>query len=114
MSDFGSILTAFKKDKSDLTNTDVNNLSSELKKIIKNEDYENVLGEPFEHDFIIEEDKKSAIVILSEHYYGLESNDNNKLFKFVETTEIEQVNEIIEYLNKKFTEFEFSVEVINW
>lgn len=112
MSDFGTLLIARKKDESDLSNSEINNLSSELKEIIKNGEFVNAVGEPFEHNFILDDDKKSAMVQLSEHYYGDE--DNDELFQFVEETELEQGEEIIKKLSLEFPEIEFEISVEDW
>lgn len=114
MSDFGTLLSATKKDKSDFTNSEVNDLSSELRKIIKKEDFIDALGEPFGHDFIIDDDKKSAVAQLSEHYYGDDTKENEELFEFVEFTEKEQVKEIIKQLKSEFPDFEFTTEIEEW
>src|SRR5690554_7287172 len=110
MSDFGTLLTASKKDNSSITNSEVKDLSDELKTIIKKGDFTNALGEPFEHDFVIDNDKKSAVVQLSEHYYGDDLTKNQELFEFVEETEREQIEEIIEKLKNEFKDFEFETE----
>ncbi len=114
MSDFRTLLTITKKDNSELANSEVSGLSSELKKIIKKEDFVDALGEPFGHDFILDEDKKSAVAQLSEHYYGDDSKENEELFEFVENTEKEQIEEIIEKLKIEFADFEFSTETEEW
>jgi hypothetical protein len=114
MSDFGTLLTVTKKDNSELTNSEVNDLSSELKKIIKKGEFTDALGEPFEHDFVIDDDKKSAIVQLSEHYYGDDLTENEELFEFVENTEKVQIEEIIEKLKLGFPDFKFEAETEEW
>jgi len=114
MSDFGTLLRVTKKDNSELTISEVNDLSSELKKIIKKGEFVNALGEPFEHDFVIDDDKKSAVAQLSEHYYGDDLTENEELFEFVENTEKEQIEGIIEKLKIEFTDFEFEVETEEW
>jgi hypothetical protein len=114
MSDFGTLLTVTKKDNSELTNSEVNDLSSGLKKIIKKGEFTDALGEPFEHDFVIDDDKKSAIVQLSEHYYGDDLTENEELFEFVENTEKVQIEEIIEKLKLSFPDFKFEAETEEW
>lgn len=114
MSDFGTLLSATKKDNSEITNSEVNSLSSELKKIIKKGEFADALGETFEHDFVIDDDKKSAVVQLSEHYYGDDLTENKELFEFVENTEKEQIEEIIEKLKIEFSDYEFETKTEEW
>lgn len=113
MSDFGTLLTVTKNN-NDLTNIEIKDISKSLEKIIKIGEYVNALGDPFENDFTLDEDKKIATLQLSEHYYGDDLTQNEELFEFVEDTEIEQIEEIIEMLKIEFPDFEFTTKIEEW
>ncbi|HOY42212.1 MAG TPA: hypothetical protein PLX60_10135 [Chitinophagales bacterium] len=113
MSDFGTMIIATKKDNNGFTNSELSDLSSKLKSIIKKEDYTNALGKDFMDDFQ-EESDGSAIVLLSEHFYGGDIKEDEESFDFVKESELEQAKEMAEKLSIEFSEIDFDAQTEEW
>jgi len=114
MSDFGALLTVTNKDNAEISKSELKDFSKSLEKIIISQDYTNALGDPFAHEFVLDDDKESATVQLSEHYYGDDATENEELLEFVIDTETNQIEEIIEKLRNEFPEYEFSYVIEDW
>ncbi len=113
MSDFGTIITATKKDDENFSSREAKKLSKALKKIIKVGEYSSAMGEDFDSEFNQEENSNSILVILSEYYYGSD-NEDEELFEFVKDTELEEANEIAEKLKEDFKDYDFETNTENW
>jgi len=112
MSDFGTLLTATKKDRKSLSSEELTDLSEGLAKI--NSNYKTTLGEDFSSAFKTASDDTIAIVQLSEYYYSGDPADDEGLFEFVEETELDQAHEIAEKLAATFPDFEFEAATEEW
>ncbi len=111
MSDFGTFITATKNNDGSISASEATILSHALEKLITKEEYCTVIGSMFNHIFEIESHKKSAIAILSNHFYTGYAQEDWDAFEFVRAEELIQAEEICKSLNSQFAEFKFSSTV---
>ncbi|MFT3794148.1 hypothetical protein [Flavobacterium sp.] len=114
MSDFGTIISAIKKDEADFSEEEIAGLSEKLAAIIGDDMYTDTMGEPFSANFNRTSKSSLVIVQLSEHYYGGDPIEDKELLEFVEDTELELAQEIVEALSEAFPEITFTAETTEW
>jgi hypothetical protein len=111
MSDFGTFITATKTNDGSISESEISMFSDALEKLILEEEYCTVIGSMFEHTFEIESHKKSAIAVLSNHFYTGYAQEDWDAFEFVRAEELIQAEEICKNLNAKFSGYKFSSTV---
>lgn len=114
MSDFGAVITAFKRDDSSFSSSQLSELSKKLKKIILKKELVNSLEDEYNYRFERLDEEANAFVRVSEYYYdGEEELDAEAL---AETKEIESIDiEImIKKLSKHFPKYTFEGHVGEW
>jgi hypothetical protein len=111
MSDFGTFITATKTNDGSISASEISILSDALEKLIMQEEYCTVIGSMFDHTFEIESHKKSAIAVLSNHFYTGYAQEDWDAFEFVRSEELIQAEELCKSLNSQFAEFKFSPTV---
>ncbi len=114
MSDFGAILTAYKRDQSSFSPTQLSELSKKLKKIIRKKELINAIEEPYNHRFERLNEEPHAFVRLSEYYYDGEEELDAEALAETKEIESEDVKLIIKKLTKYFPKLSFEGTVGEW
>lgn len=114
MSDFGAILTAFKRDDSSFSSSQLSELSKKLKKIILKKELVNSLEEEYNYRFERLDEEANCFVRLSEYYYdGEDEIDAEALADTIEL-ESEDLKIMIKKLSKHFPKYTFEGNVGEW
>lgn len=115
MSDFGTTIIVTKISEKSFSSNEISSISSSLKGIIKKGDYEDALGEKFNHEFEEVDDTPPAIIVrLSEHYYGSNEKENEENKEFVSDIELPQAEEIVDELKKNYKDYSFEFDLDEW
>lgn len=114
--DFGTLITALKKDGSVVSEAERETLSAKLKEIIHQGQYESADGETFGYDFQeVSGGDNTLLAKLIAHYYGDEPDDENEsAFEFIEETERPDAEEIVAKLKQHFPAYDFQCSVEEW
>ena len=111
MSDFGTTIKAIKESGDSISSSDASSLSDGLKDLIEDNDYVDLLEEPFDHEFE-DIDTGEVIVRLSKHYFGDE--DPGVAMEFVEENELQSAISLADLMKAQFPDYNFEAKVEEW
>lgn len=117
MSDFGTVISARKKDMAAFSEEEKSSLCACLGRILNDGNYENALGEPFNSLFEPYPVQESSLAAkLSDHKYtaDISSDEKQEEFNFVEDMESSQAMHIRDKLALEFPGLEFEVKLSDW
>jgi len=118
MSDYGSTLTITKKNLERFNEAELLALSTEMGKVIDALDLTDAVGAKFQNELFIyagdSEDPPCIFGRLSEHYYGNNGDENKEGFDFVEESEMDEIDDLIAALSKRFPTYDFKQSVQEW
>ncbi len=114
MSDFGTLLTAFKNDGSSFSSSQLKELSKKLKKIILKKELVNSLEEAYNYRFERLDEEANSFVRLSEYYYDGEDDIDAEALADTKEIESEDLAVIIKKLSKHFPKYTFEGSVGEW
>lgn len=114
MSDFGASLTAYKRDDSSFSSSQLDELSKKLKKIILKKELVNADNEPYNHRFERLDLESNAFVRLSEYYFDGDEEIDAEALADTKEVESEDLNVIIKKLSKHFPKYTFEAYVGEW
>lgn len=117
MSDFGTVISARKRDGAVFSEEEKSSLCDSLGHILSGGEYENALGEPFNSIFEPYPVQDSMLAAkLSDHKYTADISADEKLeeFNFVEDMESSQAMHIRDKLAIEFPTLEFEVKLSDW
>ena len=114
MSDYGAILTAFKRDESSFSSTQLTELSKKLKKIIRKKELINVQEEKYSHKFERLAEEPNAFCRVSEYYFHGEDELDAETLAETKELESEDVAIMLKKLSKHFPKIIFEAHVGEW
>jgi hypothetical protein len=102
MSDFGAVLTAFKRDDSSFSASQLSELSKKLKKIILKRELINSIEEEYNYHFERLDEEPHAFVRISEYYFDGDEEIDAEALAETKELESEDVAIMIKKLSKHF------------
>lgn len=114
MSDFGAALTAYKRDDTSFSSTQLSELSKRLKKIIRKKELVNAENEAYNHRFERLDQEANAFVRVSEYYFDGEEEIDAEALAEVKEVESEDLKIMIKKLSKHFPKYTFEAHVGEW
>jgi hypothetical protein len=114
MADYGASIILSQKDKTSVSETDINNVREALGQIKNSGEFSDALGSDFLYKIIeISNAPDELLIILSEYWHG--EGDDEENFGFAKENDEDEAQKIAEELNRTFNKiFDIKSEFGSW